>query len=730
MATTKKNDRPKRYAFPDRYCDEAKRLINQTGVRARMAPKEGNEDANVCWDGMVAPDGMFYFPLSSESGMCGATKLARFEYDNDRVVTCFNAKEVLLQNIRRLPHSKFHTSLNAIPRNAIYPECPYDPKDYLVIATTHSTDRAPHHPEWMPFGHHNHVWEGFPGSQIVVYDPKNGHVFSLGTPVPQESIYGAKYEPKHNRLYMIGFMRGHVYCYDFNERRVIKDLGKAAEIFCYRLVLGADGHIYGCTKSGQLFKVNTDTIELENLDFHVPDYEDNYTSSTWYRYMVMGRNHPSGKYLYMAFAATDEMFKLEFATGKVTSLGSCVPLDGIFPLPAHDGNWWVHGFDFDKDGVMWLAVAGSSLHNETEYTFPSRTYLIRWDPDNGEYPYVCGLFGKPERVQAYVTEMEYDPLNDRLYWTDEVSTAPLTTVRPSAGGLDLKEFRKVYRERGPVSEDPRIYERKMTPEEIEEARAKIERREAEENTAHNPFQAFHPSKVDAIRIWRSVPRLEVEDSKVIGMTFDKKDKGTNYKLHVVSGRSGEFDSAEFVMQIVDKQVVSVQRMSEIDDKYKAWLRANILPQPFTFDESIKLPEMTGRRYRAVASCVVDWADGKKFVGTMDALCAIVSPDGTVFNLGNAAAYGPIRCMVTNKAKTHLWGVAGDDEDLGYVFEYDEVNGLRQIGIINYNIHGYFDGPTVANILSSIALSPDEKYLAIGSADRIAEVHVMDISNGY
>ncbi|MBQ3490957.1 MAG: hypothetical protein IJA74_00215, partial [Oscillospiraceae bacterium] len=299
----KNNDRPKRYAFPDRYCDEAKRLMNQTGVRARMAPKEGNEDANVCWDGMVAPDGMFYFPLSSESGMCGATKLARFEYDNDRVVTCFNAKEVLLQNIRRLPHSKFHTSLNAIPRNALYPECPYDPMDYLVIATTHSTDRAPHHPEWMPFGHHNHVWEGFPGSQIVVYDPKNGHVFSLGTPVPQESIYGAKYEPKHNRLYMIGFMRGHVYCYDFNERRVIKDLGKAAEIFCYRLVLGADGHIYGCTKSGQLFKVNTDTIELENLDFHVPDYEDNYTSMTWYRYMVMGRNHPSGKYLYMAFAA-------------------------------------------------------------------------------------------------------------------------------------------------------------------------------------------------------------------------------------------------------------------------------------------------------------------------------------------------------------------------------------------------------------------------------------------
>ena len=44
--------------------------------------------------------------------------------------------------------------------------------------------------------------------------------------------------------------------------------------------------------------------------------------------------------------------------------------------------------------------------------------------------------------------------------------------------------------------------------------------------------------------------------------------------------------------------------------------------------------------------------------------------------------------------------------------------------INYNIPNYFDGPTVANVMSSICLSPDEKYLAIGSCDRIAEVHVI------
>jgi len=705
-----------KYVF-ERFSDGYKTLINQTGVRCKMAPKEGSEHTNACWDALMAPDGKFYFPLSSEGGFCGATQLAYFDYDKNEVVMCLDAKDVLLHPERKLPHSKFHTSLNAIPRHALYPEVADDPEDYLVIATTHSTDRAPQHTEWMPFGHHNHVWEGFPGSQIVVYDPKNGHAMTLGVPVPQESIYGAKYDPKHNRLYMIGFMRGHVYCYDLNERRVIKDLGKVAEIFCYRLVLGADGNIYGCTKSGQMFKIDTEKVEVENLEFHVPTFEDNYISATWYRYMVMGRNHPSGKYMYIAFAALPLMYKLEFATGKVTPIGRCIPYDGIYELPAPDGTWHPRAFDFDKDGVMWIAASVWSIHNDTPYTFPHAAYLIRWDPDNGEAPFVCGLFGKPERLNMGVTEMEYDEKNDRLFWA-------CSDNRPGGGGIDLAQFRKVYRERGPVSDDPRIQEHRLTEEELEARRIAIEKRAGEENAQSNPFQAWHPEKVEAIRVWRSVPRLEVEDSKVIGMVFDPEAKDCRYKLHVVSGKSGCFDTAAFVMEIVDGAVTKVTRFAEICDCYKKWLRENILPQPVSIDPAIKLPEATGRRYRAKASCNVEWKDGKQFVGTLDALAAIVSPDGSVYSLGNAAAYGPIRSMCTNKAKTHLWGVAGDDEDLGYVFEYDDVNGLRQRGIINYNIHGYFDGPTVANTLSSICLSPDEKYIAIGSCDRIAEVHVM------
>ncbi len=708
----------KEFVF-ERFSDDAARVMNQTTVRSRMAPMAEGPVTNACFDGIMAPDGRFYFPLSSESGECGNTKLAYFDYDQDKVIECFDSTDILLNPIRRLPHSKFHTCLNIIPRHALYPECPYDEEDYLVVGVTHATDKAPHHPEWLPFGYHNHVWEGFSGSQILVYDPKSGHAMTLGTPVPQETLYGAKYDPKYNRLYMIGFMRGHVYCYDFNTRQVIKDLGKAAEIFTYRLVRAADDNIYGITKSGQMFKINVDTVELENMEWHVPKSEMGYTKSQWYQYMLHGRMDPSGKYLYFAVASFQVMYKLELATGEVTVLGTPVPKNGLFA----PGYTRINAFDIDKDGVLWLALMGTS-GSYPPYKYYSRSYLCRWNPDAGEDPYVCGLFGRPERIQSYITEIEYDHKNDRLFWVDTCSGS---LMRPSAGGVELSEFRKVYRERGPIANDFRAHDTYMTEEELERYEARKKKGiTTEENSADNPFQAWVPSKVEGIRIWRSLPRLEVEDSKVIGMAFDKKSKDYKWKLHVVSGRSGDFETAAFVMELVDGVVTKTTRFAEIDEKYKKWLRDNILPQPCNFDESVKLPEATGRRYRAKASCVVDWNNDRKFVGTLDALAAIVNPDGTVYSLGNAAAYGPVRSMCTNKAKTHLWGVAGDDEDLGYVFEYDDKNGLRQRGIINYNIPNFCDGPSVANVLSSVCLSPDEKYLAIGSFDRIAQVHIMTL----
>jgi hypothetical protein len=61
-------------------------------------------------------------------------------------------------------------------------------------------------------------------------------------------------------------MRGHLYRYSIDEKRV-RDLGKVSENNSFRLTVGPDGHIYGASRTGWLFKVNVDTLEIIDLNF-------------------------------------------------------------------------------------------------------------------------------------------------------------------------------------------------------------------------------------------------------------------------------------------------------------------------------------------------------------------------------------------------------------------------------------------------------------------------------
>ena len=713
----------------EQFSDDYFRVINQAGVHQARPWSPGNENFNACWDGACAPDGTFYTTLSSEGGKSDHAKLIRYDRDTDSLVECFYAGDLVLPQDRQLPHSKLHTSINFIPTGP-------NPEDYLVIATTHSTDKAKQHSEWMPFGHHNHVWEGFPGSQILVYDPKTGHAESWGTPVPHESIYGAKYDPKHRRLYMIGFMRGHVYSFDIDTRRVTKDLGKAAEVFCFRLFLGADGNIYGCTKSGYPFMVDTERNVLVDLGHKVPEYfspEGNprWVNNTWYQYLSQAEDtfDKSGMYMYHPY--TYDLFKLDYATKKITNVGCLLPYkdgeqvtDLVKPQSPKSGSGNCC-MTMDKYGVLWYVTRVHPYDTDETVKYKPTQYLCRWDITHGGKPELLGLIGTPGYVHNRTTELGYDPWRDILYAVN--LGHGFGADGPDVVRIDLEEFRQHMYEPGPVTTHKVFFPVPMTPEEIaaREEKRKSKNTSGEENTASNPFQAFPIDRVRPVRLWRCIGEPEtpcdtIEDSKVIGMAWDETGL-----LHAVTGASCEFETAKYVFTIRDYEIVDRRDFSDITWDYRNWLRANILPGPVKVDESLKLPEATGRRYRAKASASIAWNGGRTIVGTLDAMMAIISPEGKVFSLGGAAAYGPVRCLCTNKAKTKLWGVAGDDEDMGYVFTYDDENGLRQLGTLSYNSVGYYR-PTESNVLSSIVLSPDEKFIAIGCQDRISTIHIAEL----
>lgn len=671
------------------FSDDSFRVINQTGVRNRIGLC--GLDYASCWDMNISPDGILYYAASDEMGRSRHVRLIAYDYRTDTAKICVKAEEVTLPTPRQLPVTKFHESISFLP-------------DGRIFATTHSTDRAPNHPEWMPFAHHTHIWEGWPGSTMVCYDPKTGKTENWGVPAPRETIYGATYDAKHNAAYMIGFMRGHVYRFSLDDRSV-SDLGKAAELYCFRLHVAPDKHIYSLTKSGYLWRINVDTQKIEDLNWRVPEYPGNYCNNTWYRYMSQAHNVDGRSFIFSPFCA-DEFFAFDTGNLKVTSIGRKAPFDEI--VDAMPTTMGVNEFAIDKHGVLWYVICIYQFQKPADdlrtYAIPG--YLMRWDYRNGKQPECLGAVGTETIMQA-ASCVCIDKERDILYIIGGHTRGLSLTC------IDLEKFRPRMHEPGPVSTDPKFRPTPMTPDQI--ALAKKRGKATEEVTAENPFQAFPIEKVTPIRLWRLVPHTAIEDSKVIGLVWDDDNI-----LHGLCG-----DKTRYFFTIKNKKIASFAPLGEADVKYRAWLLANILPRDFVFDAKTQLPHVVGRQYLAKASAVADWNGGRTIVGTKDGLLAVVS-GSNVFSLGNAAAYGPVRCMCVNDGKTRLWGVAGDDEDLGTVFYYDDRTGLRQLGFLIYNMHGYFDGPSASNVLSSIAVNRDEKLVAVGGADRLGAVHIAEL----
>ena len=669
------------------------RVINQAGVRQRIGLC--GVDYRGCWDTALSPDGILYYAASDESGRARHTRLIAYDYRPDTAKICVKAEDVVLPQPRQLPVTKFHESISFLP-------------DGRLFATTHSTDRAPHHPEWMPIAHHTHVWEGWPGSTMVCYDPRTGKAENWGVPVPRETIYGATYDARHHAIYMIGFMRGHVYRFSLVDHKTI-DLGKVAELYCYRLHAGPDGHIYGCTKSGYLWRANVDTVRIEDLNWRVPEYPDNYCNNTWYRYLTHAHNLDDRRMI-LSILCADDFFVFDTATLKISSLGRKDTVDEfVDTMPT---TMCVNEFAIDKHGVLWYVIVVWPLQKPSgdhrAYAMPN--YLMRWDYRNGQAPECLGAVGTAEHMQGCTTGVCIDRERDILYLVDgSAQGAGLSVVC-----VDLEKFRPRRHEPGPVGQDEHFRPKAMTDEQI--AAVKKRGKATEETTASNPFYAFPISDVTPVRIWRHVPHTSIEDSRIIGLVWDERNC-----LHGVCGQNVRYGFSVGT----DGAVREFVPLDRAEAGYREWLLANIQPRPVVFDDTIALPHVAGRQYLAKASAVCEWNGGRTVVGTRDGLLALVSSEG-VYALGNAAAYGPVRALCANRDRSRLWGTAGDDEDLGMVFHYDDRAGLRQLGFLIYNLHGYFDGPSASNVLSSIVLSADERFIAVGGADRIGAIHIARI----
>ena len=646
------------------------RVISQTGVRQHRYPLRHSH--NAIWDSAVGPDGKLYYGLATEIATAGYVRLCSYDYHTEEVKELFRVEDVIIPQDRAIRASKFHSSICFMP-------------DGKMIMTTHTTDKSPRHPTWMPVAYYHHLWDGFAGGNIILYDPKTGKAENLGIPVPHESIYGALYEPAHNALFFLGFLRGHLYRFTLEDRRV-QDLGKVSETYSFRLVLGKDGHIYSASRTGHVYRVRTDTLEIQDLGYQFR--HEGYDHHTYYNNLSIGRIGPDGR-LYMAAMYSRNFVALDTDTDTFQDMGPYLPADRYSFDENRNG---VFGMDFDSEGVLWYVVTGLNNYEAyLEHGIPAS--LFRWDITRGGKPEWMGLVGTPERVCGWNSEVAISK-DDILY----VTGSNHSLDGPELTGIDLKQYRRNMYTLGPLTND-RYYD-PQAPEYIQSARQIHHQEQLLEDNPTNVSLAVwgHP-----ILLWRALAPDHIPDSAVQVLYWQD-----NRTLCGIAGKKTHYRFT------IEDGTLSALIPTEKPD----------MSQKPAFLED--LPWFPGRQYQAFPWAEAVLPDGRRLMGTPDGMLAVVKGQD-VYALGAVAVNGPIHCLSCAPDGT-VYGVAGDEEDIALLFRWDEKRGLRCLGHMGQGYGQTIDDVFYCTHVTACAVSPDGKKLAIGSTERLGTVVIYDLES--
>ena len=645
------------------------RVINQTGVKQALTNEPKH---NACWDSHLTPEGEFYFSVCSELMVGEYAKLYKYDFDSNKAHECFYSGDTLLKSNRYIRDSKFHTSICSLP-------------DGRLITLTHTTDKSPCHKAWLPYAFVSNPWEGFAGSELMIYDPKTNHVELKGIPTPRESAYGAVYSPKDNAYYMLGYMRGHLYRFDLSTNKC-EDKGQASEFHCYRLAIGPDQNVYFSTRSGFLMRYNVDLQKIEDLNVRIPCDKSEGIHDWPYTYLGPCVIGPDNR-MYLTGNFTDILSAYDPKTNKIEIIGKLIPADEYVDNDAQHA--MIPGMAFDKDGVLWYSTMSFRDNEDEFYKVPSM--LGRWDVLHADKPEILGLLGTPDRIQTHNVNMSIDLKRDILY---TVSTNH-SFHSPDVIAIDLQKFRPVCKERGPIATDKLVYAPgdemyREFAQKWHETKAAI--RENQPN--------LKAKRIEPVRLWKQVSVEDINNTAV--KTISWIDNET------VQGICGKNKYYAFCIK-----GGKLTEWKEIDSK------AAESYMPAEPKISAELPSYPGRSWRANAICQCEWLDGSSLVGTEDGFLARINKDGTVFSIGPAVCQGPIRSICADLDHKVAYGVGGDVEDIGNVFRYDEKKGLEYLGYVCSDAWDDSIGTCVNFVPSACAVSPDGKKIAIGGADRLA-----------
>lgn len=667
----------------------------------RMVPQEGAAMAVVTqeprhvsiWDYNISPSGDHYFSVCAEGTESAYARFYRYLPDRNEVRRVFRLEDVAITRDEAVRPSKLHSSIDFLP-------------DGRVIMATHTTAAAPNHPRWMPFAYYPDLREGYPGSNILIYDPKTGRTEDLGVPVVHESIYGGTYEKTTHSYYFTGYLRGHVYRFDLATRRVT-DFGQAVEYGTWRWVHAADGNLYTTTASGRLVRLNVREQRLEDVPFDFPVKPE---------LMALGTNNKmmhyaaDGRGFWFTSLSCDRLMRYDLATASVTVSACFVPeiLRKVSPQVR------CMGMCADESGTLWLL----------EEMMGVGQYLVSIDAAKGGSPVCHGLCGVPGRVMrasfgCFVRDgVLYASDTNRGNEPPAVFQLPLETLRSGA--------------EGPIPADVRFYlaltdgeerYRKLTGRALED-----DAKDVLESMSAAAAARKRPAYLATLPVYyREHPEVRFNGDLALNVTALPHTRRWVCKLWKKYGHL-DFTSLGFLPDGTVWAQAGGTRYLMRDGELVGTEPAQAAPANAALDVASKarLPYQSERRQLCRATAACEMSGGRVLAGTQDGMLAFVRENGKVFSIGSVGLGQPVHDLAPFPGGRRVLGVAGGPNDLGTVFTYDDEEGLILHGRVFFQDCHSPGILGASNDLRLAAVSPDGRHAAIAVGDRLSCVYWFEL----
>ena len=659
-------------------------LIPQTGVTHLFATEDPQH--NAIWDMAISPEGRVFFSVCGESYLALYARLYEYDHKNKKLVRHFNLDDKVILNKSSLRTSKFHTAMSFMG-------------DGKMITTTHTTSPAPTHPTWMPYEYAEHPYEGYQGSNLLIYDYNKGEVKPLGIFTPHDTTYGATYDPKNGDYFAITWLRGTGYVYNVHTGQT-RCLGQISDSHTSRTFLLSDGHIYGSTYSGAMFRYNTDMREVEFLGVDAPGLIRHAVERDGILYFTTGPCSVPGR--------GQLLYSYNLETREIKTVGRPVPeAESLNGDPSVFYN--AYGMAFDSKGVLWYGCM--TFVPEHRYV-GARLYM--WDFLNGKEPVDCGFLGTKERTLSITAEMYIR--NDVLFISDGNHTSHVDTPCGILA-IDLEKFVPALKTEKRLMSHDYInyipYQQQASlwypKSDFEECIAKYE--EYYEDTVkyfaqfvkdNSPRPTFKSAY--GVSVWE---RVGFGNTEVRNIEWTSENE-----FSFICGNES-YNKVDVTVNANGKASVTAITPTEKADFSQ--IKAEV--------PNVVLPAVPGRRYLANAESSVLLKDGGILVGTSDTVLARIDGD-KVFSFGQVISAGGVHSLDVAPNGT-AYGVAGHKEGCGMLFKYEKESGVTLLGILpeafaenGRNVAIY--RPTV------ISISPDGNYAAIGGADEISGVLVVKL----